>query len=289
MAVLASAVLWALPATAAQTGERSGKEIVDTVCAKCHATGERGSPKIGDKKAWSARAEQGLGGLTQHAVTGVRQMPAHGGSPNLTDLEIGRAITYMVNQSGGKWTEPASAKELAALRTGQQVVQAQCFKCHQDGLQGAPRIGDRDAWLPRLKQGVERAVRSAINGHGGMPPRGDKAGLTDSEIRSAILYMYNPGAAPSAAAASTKEMAAVRSGQQVVQAQCYKCHQDGVHGAPRIGDRDAWVPRLKQGVDYAVNSAIRGHGGMPPRGDRADLTDAEIRNAILYMYNPGAK
>jgi len=37
-----------------------------------------------------------------------------------------------------------------------------------------------------------------------------------------------------------------------------------------------------------VRSAIRGHGGMPPRGDRADLTDAEIRNAILYMYNPGA-
>jgi cytochrome c5 len=27
---------------------------------------------------------------------------------------------------------------------------------------------------------------------------------------------------------------------------------------------------------------------MPPRGDRADLTDAEIRNAILYMFNPGA-
>ena len=30
-------------------------------------------------------------------------------------------------------------------------------------------------------------------------------------------------------------------------------------------------------------------GGMPPRGDRAELTDAEIRNAILYMYNPGGK
>lgn len=192
-AMLATALLLVLPSASAQTGERSGKVVVETVCAKCHATGEQGAPKIGDTQAWRARAGQGLGGLTQHAVMGVRKMPAHGGSPNLTDLEIGRAITYMVNQSGGKWTEPASAKEMAAVRTGQQVVQGQCFKCHQDGLHGAPRIGDRDAWRSRLKQGIDQAVRSAIRGHGGMPARGDKADLTDAEIRNAILYMYNPG------------------------------------------------------------------------------------------------
>jgi cytochrome c5 len=194
-AFLATAVLSLQPVAFAQTSARSGKDIVDTVCAKCHATGEKGAPKIGDKQAWRERAEQGLGGLTQHAVEGVRKMPAHGGGAKLSDLEIGRAITYMVNQSGGKWTEPASAKEVAAVRTGQQVVQAQCHKCHQDGLHGAPRIGDREAWIPRLKQGVEHAVRSAIRGHGGMPARGDKADLTDAEIRNAILYMYNPGAA----------------------------------------------------------------------------------------------
>ena len=201
--LLAAAMLAACLLTqgaAAQTGGRSGKEVVEAACVKCHATGEQGAPKIGDKQAWRERTEQGLGGLTQHAVAGVRKMPAHGGSPNLTDLEIGRAIAYMVNQSGGKWTEPASAREVAAVRTGQQVVQAQCFKCHQDGLHGAPRIGDREAWVPRLKQGVEHAVRSAIRGHGGMPPRGDKADLTDAEIRNAILYMFNPGIAGKAGA-----------------------------------------------------------------------------------------
>jgi cytochrome c5 len=287
-AILAIAMLSAASESAAQGAGRSGKEVVDTACAKCHASGERGAPKIGDKQAWRARAEQGLGGLTQHAVTGVRQMPAHGSGMNLTDLEIGRAITYMVNQSGGKWTEPASMKELSSVRTGQQVVQSQCFKCHQDGLHGAPKIGDRDAWIPRLKQGIERAVRAAIQGHGNMPPRGDKADLTDAEIRNAILYMYNPGAGPRVESLGAKEIAATRTGQQVAQAQCVKCHQDGLHGAPKIGDRDAWVPRLKQGMERAVLSAIHGHGGMPPRGDKADLTDAEIRNAILYMYNPDA-
>lgn len=270
----------------AHAAERSGKDVVESVCVKCHAKGENGAPRIGDKQAWLTRAELGLGGLTQHAVAGVRKMPAHGGNGNLTDLEIGRAIAYMVNQSGGHWTEPASAKEVMAVRTGQQVVQSQCAKCHQAGLNGAPRIGDRDAWIPRLKRGLDETVRSAISGHGGMPPRGEKADLTDGEVRNAIMYMYNPGAASRVESQDTRSVVGGMTGQQVVQAQCHKCHQDGLHGAPRIGDRDAWVPRLKQGVEAAVRSAIRGHGGMPPRGDRADLTDGEIREAILYMLNP---
>ena len=80
-----------------------------------------------------------------------------------------------------------------------------------------------------------------------------------------------------------------RSGQQVVEAQCVKCHADGVGGAPRIGDRSAWIPRLSRGVDALVGAAIRGHGGMPPRGGQADLTDAELRRAVLYMYDPAGE
>ena len=40
----------------AQAGERSGKEVVDSVCAACHATGAQGAPKIGDQDAWHSRA-----------------------------------------------------------------------------------------------------------------------------------------------------------------------------------------------------------------------------------------
>jgi cytochrome c5 len=181
----------------AQSADRSGKQVVDAVCASCHAKGAKSAaPKIGDKKAWSKRAEQGLSSLTEHAVKGIRDMPAHGGSSTVTDLEIGRAVTYMVNQSGGKWVEPARAKGKAGERTGEQVVKAQCAQCHQAGKGGAPKIGDANAWKPRLSKGVDALVESAIHGHGGMPPRGDKADLTDSEIRSAILYLYNPKAPP---------------------------------------------------------------------------------------------
>ena len=74
-------------------------------------------------------------------------------------------------------------------------------------------------------------------------------------------------------------------GEQVVQQRCVKCHGPGLNGAPKIGDRDAWIPRLKQGIDPLVRSAIRGHGNMPARGGMAQFTDPEIRSAVLYMVN----
>jgi cytochrome c5 len=164
--------------------------VVDKVCAACHATGAQGAPKIGNQRAWSKRASQGLTSLTESALKGIRSMPAHGGDAALSDIEIERAITYMVNRSGGKWNEPIDPKKPAVARSGEEIVKAQCGKCHQDGKGGAPRIGDHDAWIPRLKDGLDNAVRSAISGHGGMPARGGMPNLTDAELRSAILYMF---------------------------------------------------------------------------------------------------
>lgn len=77
-----------------------------------------------------------------------------------------------------------------------------------------------------------------------------------------------------------------RSGEEVVKQQCSKCHATGVDGAPKIDDRAAWAPRMKQGVNATLRSAIRGHGKMPARGGLADLTDNELRAAILYMFYP---
>jgi cytochrome c5 len=196
--MLAILVVLLLPVAHAQSQseQRSGKEVVEAVCAACHATGDRGAPKIGDHKAWSKRASQGLSSLTQNALKGIRQMPSHGGNPGLSDFEIQRAITYMVNQSGGRWQEPIDKSAPPPRRSGGEIVRMQCAKCHESGAGGAPRIGDQTAWIPRLKPGLDTVVRSAINGHGGMPARGGMADLTDAELRSAITYMFNPAAPP---------------------------------------------------------------------------------------------
>ncbi len=177
----------------AQTPERTGKQVVDSLCISCHGSGASGAPKIGDKKAWADRAAKGLSGLSKNALAGIRQMPAHGGNMKLTDIEVERAITYMVNQSGGHWTEPVSRTAATPPRSGKEIVETRCVKCHGDGVGGAPKIGDRTAWIPRLKQGLDTLVASAIHGHGAMPPRGGMADLTDVEIRSAIIYMFSFG------------------------------------------------------------------------------------------------
>jgi cytochrome c5 len=82
--------------------------------------------------------------------------------------------------------------------------------------------------------------------------------------------------------------AAERSGEQVVRARCANCHLSGAGGAPRIGDRAAWIARAKQGLDPLVRSAIKGHGDMPARGGLADLTDHELREAVIVMLNSGS-
>ena len=97
----------------------------------------------------------------------------------------------------------AQAQAPGELR-GEQVVKLQCVKCHETGLNGAPRIGDRDAWIPRLRDGVDRLVLSAIRGHGNMPSRGGMPQFTDPEIRAAVLYMFNGRDAPSATAAAAQ-------------------------------------------------------------------------------------
>jgi cytochrome c5 len=204
IAALAGAML-SLTASA-QHPDRTGKDVVDTVCAACHAKGEKGAPRIGDQKAWANRAAQGLTALTAHALTGIRNMPAHGGAPGLSDIEIERAIIYLVNSSGGHWVEPLGGATSTQARQSEQIVQTQCAKCHQTGLNGAPKIGDRAAWVPRMAKGLDALVKSAIHGRGAMPSRGGMADLTDQELRDAAIYMFNYGigTAPSAPKAATE-------------------------------------------------------------------------------------
>jgi cytochrome c5 len=185
--MLAMAALWGLPAAAI---DRTGAEVVEGICVNCHGSGAEGAPRIGDARAWEPRAKRGLSSLTDAALAGVRKMPPHGGRLELSDLEISRAIAYMVNKSGGHWTEPIDRLNPPKARTGEAIVNAQCSKCHAEGVGGAPKIGDKDAWVGRARLGFDSVVRSAIAGHGGMPARGGMADLTDAEMRAAVTYMF---------------------------------------------------------------------------------------------------
>lgn len=95
---------------------KSGEQVFNQVCTACHASNSAvpKSPKIGDKAAWAPHIAEGLDAMVKVAIAGVNAMPARGGNPDLSDIEIARAIVYMANKSGGNLKEPDAPKDAAA-------------------------------------------------------------------------------------------------------------------------------------------------------------------------------
>jgi len=90
-------------------------------------------------------------------------------------------------------------------------------------------------------------------------------------------------AAAPAPSAAEPAAASGQSGEAVYSGACIACHSTGVAGAPKVGDKAAWEPRLGQGMDALMNSAMKGKGAMPPKGGNASLSDADIKSAVDYM------
>jgi cytochrome c5 len=88
-------------------------------------------------------------------------------------------------------------------------------------------------------------------------------------------------AKPGAVAAAGKPAAA--DGKAVYDKVCFACHAQSVAGSPRLGDKAAWAPRIKTGIDMLMQSVIKGKGAMPPRGGNPSLTEAEARAAVEFM------
>jgi cytochrome c5 len=73
-------------------------------------------------------------------------------------------------------------------------------------------------------------------------------------------------------------------GEQVFQAVCKTCHEAGIAGAPKVGDKAGWAPRIAQGIDVLTANAIKGKGAMPPKGG-SSASDAEIKGVVAYMVS----
>jgi hypothetical protein len=128
-------------------------------------------------------------------------------------------------------------------------------------------------------------VRSAINGHGPMPPRGGMADLTDSEIRGAIVYMFNPGGAP-AKGPSTALPAAPDRNRKIV---------DGTEIYLGI------VSAKSMGAQYSKGSKESSmHGGIPTGKNyyhvnislfdgktRAPIADAQVEASVREPVSGG--
>ena len=212
----------------------------------------------------------------------------------------------------------AQAGAAPGTRTGEQAFQQVCKTCHEAGLAGAPKFGDKAAWTRVLAEGQKLAVDHAIHGIRGMPPKGGNPDFTDDEVHRAVAYMANaaganwsapPVAAASAAPASTSAptVAAASApaavtpantaataapatggkadGKKVFDGTCMVCHGAGIAGAPKVGDKAAWQPRIQSGIQTLYANALRGKNAMPPKGGNTTLSDDEVKAAVDYMVS----
>lgn len=93
---------------------KTGEQVYQAACAACHNSGAAGSPKYGDAAAWAPRIKTGYDALLNSALKGKGAMGAQGGG-DYSDLEIGRAVVYLANQSGGKFEEPKAPAAAASV------------------------------------------------------------------------------------------------------------------------------------------------------------------------------
>jgi len=77
--------------------------------------------------------------------------------------------------------------------TGEQVFKKHCFACHMTGAANAPKVGDVQAWAPRIEKGMDALVMSALEGvpNTAMPPKGTCSSCTEDELKAAIEFMVN--------------------------------------------------------------------------------------------------
>jgi cytochrome c5 len=86
-----------------------------------------------------------------------------------------------------------------------------------------------------------------------------------------------------AASGGSAQAAPARSGEAVYGATCMACHSTGAAGAPKMGDKAAWSPRIAQGSSTLLQHALQGFKGMPAKGGCTNCSDAEIKAAVEYL------
>ena len=132
----------------------------------------------------------------------------HNDMPNRVEQQRGALLG--TNSSVAERIKPVAQVEVAAAKTqkdpvksaaagppaardGQQVYQSSCVACHDTGIAGAPKTGDKGQWAKRIAKGVNTLYTSAVNGvqssAGAMPARGGNPGLSDAEVKAAVDHM----------------------------------------------------------------------------------------------------
>lgn len=182
-----------VPASDQQPTLKRGKQVYINACIVCHQKGIMGAPLIGDGANWYSRLKQsGLTGLYRHAVNGYNSMPVKGACVTCSDNDIVAATDYILNQSlsRSQWSDLASGRAAKYPANGAEIYKESCAMCHDEGKQGAPKIGDKQVWKPLIAQNMDVLIEHAMNGEY-HPKNGGCKVCTTGEVIEAIKYMIS--------------------------------------------------------------------------------------------------
>ena len=89
--------------------------------------------------------------------------------------------------------EEAPVETVAESMSGEQVFKKHCFACHMTGAANAPKVGDAEAWGPRIEKGMDVLLQSAIEGIPGtaMAAKGTCYSCSEEELQAAIEFMVH--------------------------------------------------------------------------------------------------
>ncbi|SDG69962.1 c-type cytochrome [Propionivibrio dicarboxylicus] len=110
-----------------------------------------------------------------------------------------------------------------------------------------------------------------------------KGGVSPADADEAELRIQPVARVEMQKAESVKSDGKPRSGEAIYASVCKACHEAGVAGAPKTGDKAAWAPRLATGMAALLKSATNGKNAMPARGGAPDLSDDELKAAVTYL------
>lgn len=90
-------------------------------------------------------------------------------------------------------TSPAGAAGPAMPKTGTELFEQACKACHGAGIAGAPKVGDKANWGPRIAKGKNVLYDHAIHGFTGsagmMPAKGGRTDVSDDLVKQAVDHM----------------------------------------------------------------------------------------------------
>ena len=192
--------------------------------------------------------------------------------------------------------------------TGEQVYGQICKTCHEAGIAGAPKAGDKAAWAPRIAEGENTLVQHAIAGYQGktgvMPPKGGNPDLTDDEVHRAVVYLADQAgatwkepaptqtasAAPPAAAAPAAAPAPAAPAPAATAATTTATPTAGAASAPTAGAPATTATASAGGEGKAVYDQTchvchaTGLAGSPKFGDKASWAP-RIATGMDKLYN----